>query len=411
MEPLAIKHRRRAFLLTARTGPSIFPRDPMRVRALLVSALFWGCGPIIEQAAFHARPDTTLPGDLLGPYDGRVLDGDTEKPVPGALVVASWSFQRGVGFVGPSGSITRQTETDVDGKYSIARLRELPGGLSTRVDAFTLIIYKRGFVGYRSDRFFRDGAPRYDFAQRANLVRLERFSDDLSHAHHLAFVGGAPPVRKAAAWEIEMASAELEGTRKPGLARTQLGPATTLAPPPLDAWPLLKVADVKAATGYTGEFEEERLGDLPRTSFYDSHHFKAVGEPEKLDLALRLWKLPALEADAQWKKLSESLPGAKATDEIGTHSVRAGEGDILAVAWFDQPQGVIVQISCGRGQCSDYPVVLKLAALVRSRLNLLSPTGPAATPEKKLDEDVPGEPKPPTEKPFQLTPPELKPHK
>src|SRR5439155_26999030 len=124
----------------------LFPRDPMRAWFVLAGLVIGG-GPIIGEAPFHAEPDTVTPGDLLGPYDGRVLDGVTEKPVAGALVVASWSFERGVGFVGPSGAMVRQTETDNDGNYELPRLSDLPGGLSLRVASFTLVVYKRGFVG------------------------------------------------------------------------------------------------------------------------------------------------------------------------------------------------------------------------------------------------------------------------
>src|SRR5207245_9827761 len=134
----------------------------------------------------------------------------------------------------------------------------------------------------------------------------------------------------------------------------------------------------------------KRLTDLPRTSFYDSHHFKAVGQPEKFDLALRLWRLPTPDASAQWDKLLTTLPGAKGSDEIGTKSLRAGEGDILAVAWYDEPPGTVVQLTCGRGQCADYEQVLKLATLVEQRLDTLGKAPPPAlTPEKQLDQDVP----------------------
>lgn len=210
-----------------------------------------GCGPIIEQAPFPARPDTVTPGDLLGPYDGRVFEAEGDKPVPGAIVVGSWTFQRGVGFVGPDGAVVRTTETDNDGNYAFSRLSDLPGGLSTRVASFTLFVYKRDYVGYRSDRYFKDGARRNDFAQRGNRVRLDRFSDEMSHARHLSFIAGPPAVRKAAAWEFELAAAELEGVRRPG----RRAPEVQLAPPQLDIWPILTVADVRNLTGYKGEFE------------------------------------------------------------------------------------------------------------------------------------------------------------
>jgi len=42
--------------------------------ALLATA---GCGPLVERAPFPARPDSVRPADLLGPYDGKVIDADS----------------------------------------------------------------------------------------------------------------------------------------------------------------------------------------------------------------------------------------------------------------------------------------------------------------------------------------------
>ena len=63
-----------------------------------------GCGPIVEQAPFAYRPDTMTPGDLLGPFDGIVVDAETDRPIAGALVAGSWAFERGIGLTGPAGA-------------------------------------------------------------------------------------------------------------------------------------------------------------------------------------------------------------------------------------------------------------------------------------------------------------------
>src|SRR3954462_10751955 len=62
------------------------------------------CGPLIERAPFAVRPDSIRPGDLLGPYDGIVLDADLDRPIAGATVAASWAFENGIGFHAPAGS-------------------------------------------------------------------------------------------------------------------------------------------------------------------------------------------------------------------------------------------------------------------------------------------------------------------
>ena len=41
--------------------------------------------------------------------------------------------------------------TGADGRYKIPALDDLPTGGSTRVRRFTLIVYHRGHVGWRSD--------------------------------------------------------------------------------------------------------------------------------------------------------------------------------------------------------------------------------------------------------------------
>ena len=62
--------------------------------ALLASPA--ACGPMMEPAKFPVRPDSVRPADLLGPYDGIVLDADTDRPVAGAVVAATWAFERGI---------------------------------------------------------------------------------------------------------------------------------------------------------------------------------------------------------------------------------------------------------------------------------------------------------------------------
>ena len=55
----------------------------------------------------------------------------------GALVAASWAFERGIGFQAPLATREVVTETGADGRYEIPRLDTLPSGLSTRVRRFT----------------------------------------------------------------------------------------------------------------------------------------------------------------------------------------------------------------------------------------------------------------------------------
>src|SRR5690349_21719697 len=77
------------------------PRLHIKIGALLFAALAGCAGPRAE-APFPARPDTVIPGDLSGPFEGRVVDAGTGKPVEGAAVLASWAFESGVGLPGPA---------------------------------------------------------------------------------------------------------------------------------------------------------------------------------------------------------------------------------------------------------------------------------------------------------------------
>ena len=101
---------------------------------------------MIEAAPFPVRPDSVRPADLLGPYDGIVLDADSERPIAGATVAASWAYERGIGFRAPAGAGEYVTETGADGRYVVPKLDDLPGGASTRVRRFTLIVYHRSHV-------------------------------------------------------------------------------------------------------------------------------------------------------------------------------------------------------------------------------------------------------------------------
>lgn len=322
---------------------------------------------MVERAPFAARPDTVDDGDLLGPFDGIVVDAETERPVAGATVAASWAFERGIGLVGPAGAEEQSLETDADGRYRIGRLDRLPSGASTRLRRFTLVVYRRGYVGWRSDVHFADGTPRRDFTQRGNRVRLEKWRAGDAHHRHLVFLGGGPAVRRAAAWEVEPAALELEGgVRLPGESAATSG--GLLSKKLLDASALLTEDEIRGVTGYAGAFELSRLTDLPRTEFYDSQHWKAVGQPETYDVGLRVWALGPAAAEAEYRRVLSELPGAQRTDDVGDSSVRAESAGLRGVAFLVRVPGVVVSLSCGVAQCSEREMVVKLAKLVESRL-------------------------------------------
>lgn len=343
------------------------------------------CQPTVALAPFRARPDSVQPGDLRGPFDGQVVDAGTGKPVDGATVVGSWALRTGRGLSGPSRTELATVETDADGRY---RLPELPGGVGMReaLERFTLVIYKRGYLGWRSDRRFADLSPRTDFAQTQVVTRLERLPGDVSHARHLAFLGAAGPLLAKVEWELPLAAEEVT----PGSAAAEAAPVETPAagapaekePPPsepsvqphLDARVLLSAAELKAVSSYPGTFTVEPLPDLPSTSTYDSVHFRAAKAGEKFDAAIRAWKLPGDGAERRFGELSRELPKVTQGKEVGDRSLRSAEGDLLAVAALDRAQGVVILFTCGRGLCSDHAQV---AAVLRRMWGRRGKLGPA----------------------------------
>ena len=349
-----------------------------------------GCGPMVERAPFPVRPDSVRPADLLGPYDGIVVDADSERPIAGAVVAASWAFERGVGFQAPLAAQEVVTETGVDGRYQIPRLEALPAGLSTRVRRLTIIVYHRGHVGWRSDWRFPSRLPRRDFSQRGNRVRLEKWQPTFAHAGHLVFLGGGARIRTASAWEAQAAAMELEGER-PGESGVAGATAIPLAPgggagtgAALDVAHLLTDDEIRGVTGYVGKFDDGKLSDLPTTEFYDSRHFKAAGKPESFDVGLRVWRLGSAAAEVQYGKLLADLPGAKAVDEVGDSSLRAHSGAVTGLAFLVRERGIVVSLTCGTSQCTEPGMLLRLAKLVESRLPDLQQAAEPAHPGPAL---------------------------
>jgi hypothetical protein len=368
---------------SGRRAARAFARALAAATAVALSTMA-GCGPLVDRAPFPVRPDSVRPADLLGPYDGIVVDADSDRPVAGALVSASWGFERGVGFQAPLASEEVVTETGADGRYQIPRLDSLPSGLSTRVRRFTVIVYHRGHVGWRSDWRFPSHLARRDFSQRGNRVRLEKWQSSYLHSDHLIFLGGGSRVRASASWEVQPAALEMEGTPESrsgaGGPLGQLKPGPRPASPrttPLDISHLLTDDEIRGVTGYVGKFEDGKLVDLPTTEFYDSRHFKAVGKPESYDVGVRVWRLGAA-AEVQYQKLLAELPGAKPTDEIGDASLRAQSGTIAGLAFLVRDRGAVVSLTCGASQCTEPGMLLRLAKLVESRLPELPAETPAA---------------------------------
>ena len=323
----------------------------------------------VRTAPFRARPDVAEPGTLQGPFTGRVVDATTHAPIAGALVYAAWTFERGTGLPEPAGAKELVGSTDAAGNYTVAKLKRLPGG--TRVTEFTLLVYKRGYIAYRSDRRFSDLGLRMDFAQSDNQVLLERWHNDLSHARHLRFVGSGTAVAALTQWELGDASAELDGRRQRSGDDLRAGRGDGQY---VVAAQLLAEADIKARTKYDGGFETGPLSDEPDTAIYSSQHFKALGRPETWDVALRLWRLEPGKAQERYDELLTQLPGITEKDEVASRSFIAAENDIRGVGFLDAPRGIVVLLTCGSNQCISQDDANSMAQTIYARIKTLLPT-------------------------------------
>jgi hypothetical protein len=336
----------------------------------------------VRQAPFRARPDSVDAGSLLGPFDGRVLDAGNGDPVTGALVYGTWTFQSGYGLHAPSHVREAVTSTDAGGRYRIPRLDDLPRG--AHLTDFCLVIYKRGYVAYRSDRRFEDLGPRLDFAQRQHQVKLDRWRADFSHVRHLRYVGGGPAIAALTAWETDEAAAELSGLKEGPRVATDL-----IVSGGITASQIVTEQDLRSMTGFDGTFETGPLNDEPDTDAYSSQHFRALGQPETFDVAVRLWKLDTQSARERYAELSEMLPEVKQTAEIADQSFRATEQAIVGVAFVDEKRGVVVLLTCGQAQCKSVDTLVAVARKAYDRVRRAVPENAGSSDPELPEADQP----------------------
>lgn len=351
------------------------------IRVTAVVLLLVGCGsPAVRPAPFRVRPDAAEIGNLRGPFSGRVIDAITHAPIAGALIYAAWTYERGSGVLEPAGAHEYVGSTDAGGNYRVPRLPDRAPS-AARATEFNLIVYKRGYIAYRSDRRFSDLGLRMDFAQKDNQVLLERWRNELSHVRHLRFVGSGAAVAALTQWELGDAVTELAGARPAGDA---LRPGRGDGPFVVAAQ-LLTGADIKARTKYDGQFETGPLADEPDTAIYSSQHFKALGHAESWDVAIRMWHVEPGAAQERYQELSGQLPGVVEKDEIASRSFRAAENDIRGVGFLDAPRGAVVLVTCGSSQCASVDDAVALAQIAYGRLKQFVPAGvapPSTVPVK-----------------------------
>ncbi|MFZ6185523.1 hypothetical protein ACOXH8_42785 [Nannocystis pusilla] len=365
-------------------------RTVLVVAAALCAPLLAACAPIVRPPAYVGARDVVTDASLIGPFDGQVVDAATSEPVAEATVVAVWSYDRGDGFIGPWGAETTSVTTDATGRYRIPPAKLVVRGSTARlVDAY-LIVYKRGYAGYRSDAV-STGGPRSDFTVRHNRVELRKWQNSDSHAEHLLFLAPPRPLHKAVRWEAELANLDLfralGGAGGPAVVVEEEEPGKATAPvvaEVLDASGLLTPDEVRQRTGYTEAFEVKDLTDLKRTGFYHGVHLQAVNSDERHDLALRVWSAPPGGMDPVAATIQETFGKVKPGADITPETWSTTADGVHAIGFVDRAQKIGVLLTCGDQQCHDLDTALILAKHVYRSLDRLKsvpdPAGAAATP-------------------------------
>jgi hypothetical protein len=362
------------------------------------------CAPIVRPAPFQGARNQVTDTSLIGPFDGQIVDATTGEPVQDAVVVGVWSYDQGDGFIGPGGSETISVQTDDVGRYRIARAPLRVRGPSVRLVSFHLVVYKRGYAGYRSDTVFEGGARR-DFTGRHNRIELTKWRERDSHAEHLLFLAPPREVARVADWEQREANLDLyralggggappEEDTGVGVGVGDEGEGETGEPGPdehegqwLDAAGLIAPEEIAMRTGYDGEFELEDLSDFPRTNFYHGVLVRAVDRDESHDFSYRVWHRPPGGLDPVIDLFRQNLPVEASTDVTDETWVYVEpDTEYRGVAFIDRNSQTGVLISCGPQQCADTDTAIILAKFIHGRLGALtwfdapSETTPAPEP-------------------------------
>jgi hypothetical protein len=191
-----------------------------------ITGLFFHCG---IAAAFLAvvvvlQPDAHASGvNYRGPFEGRVVDQDTNQPIEGAVVFVEWDLQR---ITSPVFFDAKEVLTDKEGKFSIpANWSWLPWRNFFLYS--DMIIFKAGY-GYvqvtgAPPNTIMEGAKRLErltpeqrkaigpkeyykirFDDDVPVYLLKRLSTKEDHGKNIPLYGSAVPLEKRKLLKEEM---------------------------------------------------------------------------------------------------------------------------------------------------------------------------------------------------------------
>lgn len=165
----------------------------------------------MKQLVFLSAMILMAPG-CYAEMTGTVIDAETGQPIEGAVVLVEWSVEKGI----PGMMITERIKvtesiTDKDGKVQLA------GHLNPSVNPPLVVIYKAGYVAWRSDFIFPDYIKRTDFDWQNHYVfKMEKFKKGYLHSKHISFLrmglrlDASSKLDRAYAWEWNAAEKEME---------------------------------------------------------------------------------------------------------------------------------------------------------------------------------------------------------
>jgi len=362
------------------------------------------------KATFKYVPKSMQHGSLSGPFSGVVVDAGTEKPISKAVVYACWGYSDGVGVNSPSGYREMLVLTDENGRFNIPDVDRLENGNleeqevqgtvlmipgkhgsgpgKGRLTSFRLIVYKRNYIAYRSDRVFPTGEPRLNFSQHNNKILLEQWSPEMSRSQHVRFIGAIDRLKNFAIWEIQAAKAEMEGSV---IKKADGDKESSLSL--LNVSELFESEDIsQILKGDEDLYEILKLDSVPRTQTSDSKHFRAIDKPESYDFAYRVWKVSSERLELRYRRLLSTYPQTRPVDQVGDRSFEAQSKGILAHVFMDIESEVLVAVTCGENLCKSKEDLLRATKAIHSRLNRMKTTDDkkdASTILDDIEEDDP----------------------
>ena len=281
-----------------------------------------------------------MPGDLLGAFDGQVLDARraaSRSPGPScrrrgaSRPGAAWSRPPAAPSPPSPPTTTAATSSPASQICRAARAR-VASVHARRLQARL----RRPIAPIASSTTRWRRARRTDFSQHNNLVKLERWSPARCRTSSTCASSAARARSRARS----------AGEFVAGQPRADGGPskATAAEPSPSRARArrstpsvLLSVDELRAVTGYEGDFTVEQAGrsadnaDLRQPPLPRDRQARVLRRgAARVEAAPRRGRRRALR-----QARSTKMPHAEEKDELGDRSLRGYDGSILAVAGID----------------------------------------------------------------------------